>query len=175
MPSFNELVGKNHCWYLRLVYSPCAVENWSKTGLSIRSCLLPLVENVPPCPLSSFNTARLLSLAVLPFHAVHLFCKNTSIFCLPVCKNHGIAAHWDSGWPYHDRLTVWLRRCERAEMQREALITVWPLRSPFIFNFTRVLWTLKGDSAPRLQLISDPFVWNKGLYWLCSFFLFLFF
>lgn len=122
------------------------------------------------CPLSFLNTARLLSLAALPFHVVHLFCKNTSISCLSICKNHSITAHWDSGWPYHDRLTIWLRRCEQAEMQREALITVWPLHSPFIFNFTRVLWTLKGDSAPRLQLISDPFLWNKGLYWLCRFF-----
>lgn len=152
------------------MYSLCAVENWSKTGLSIRSCLLPLVENVPPCPLSFL--IMLVCYLWLPhrFTRFIYFAKNTSIFCLPVCKNHSITAHWDPGWPYHDRLTVWLRRCERAEMQREALITVWPLRSPFIFNFTRVLWTLKGDSAPRLQLISDSFVWNKGLYWLCSFF-----
>lgn len=155
------------------MYSLCAVENWAKTGLSICSCLLPPVENVPPCPPSFLNTARLLSLAALPwFTRLIYFAKIPQ--SLPLCKNHSIAAHWDSGWPYRDRLTVWLRRCEQAEMRREALITVWPLRSPFIFNFTRLLWTLKGDSAPRLQLISDPFVWNKGLYWLCSFLFFFF-
>lgn len=90
-------------------------------------------------------------------------------FCLPACNwkdSSGSGLTWiisvrpAGGKSRHSRehLTARLRQCERGEIQRGALITFLPPCSPFILNFTGFLWTLKGVSAPRLDLMSDPYV-----------------